>query len=126
MNIANYLDEVRSKFESGQAPPVLRDRYEMVSNYLAALGDDVTVKVTDFYVAFRRIKNFACVELRNQAGKMLVFAKVNPDTVALEPGFTRDVRKIGHYGTGDLEITIASDADVEKAKSLLDRAYNES
>jgi len=108
------------------APPVLRDRYEALASHLSSLGDDVTVKVTDFYVAFRRIKNFACVELRNQLGKILVFVKVDPDTVDLQPGFTRDVRKIGHFGTGDLEITIASDSDLEKAKPLLDRAYNES
>jgi predicted transport protein len=86
----------------------------------------VTVKVTELYVAFRRIKNFACAEVRNQVGKILVYVKLNPDTVELEPGFTRDVRKIGHYGTGDLEIVIGSDADLEKAKPLLDRAYNES
>lgn len=108
------------------APQPLRDRYEALASYLSALGDDVTVKVTDFYVAFRRIKNFACVELRNQLGKVLIFVKVDPDTVDLQSGFTRDVRKIGHFGTGDLEITIASDADFERAKPLLDRAYNES
>ena len=108
------------------APPELRDRYDALASHLAALGDDVTVKVTDLYVAFRRIKNFACVELRNQVGKILVFVKVNPDTVELQPGFTRDVRKIGHFGTGDLEITISSDADFERAKPLLDRAYHES
>jgi predicted transport protein len=51
---------------------------------------------------------------------------VDPDTVNLQPGFTRDVRKIGHFGTGDLEITIASDSDLERAKPRLDRAYNES
>ena len=83
------------------------------------------MKVTDTYVAFRRIKNFACVELRNQLGKILVYAKLDPDTVDLQPGFTRDVRKIGHFGTGDLEITIANDGDLEKAKPLLDRAYHE-
>ena len=93
---------------------------------MVALGDDVAVKPTEFYVGYRRIKNFACVEVRNQLGKILVFAKVDPSTVSIEPGFTRDVRKIGHFGTGDLEITIASDADFEKAKPLLDRAYNES
>jgi predicted transport protein len=108
------------------APQGLRDRYELLSAHLAGLGDDVTVKVTDFYVAFRRIKNFACVELRNQLGKILVFVKVDPDTVGLQPGFTRDVRKIGHFGTGDLEITVASDSDLERAKPLLERAYNES
>jgi predicted transport protein len=108
------------------APAPLRDRYELLVSYLTALGDDVTVKVTELYVAFRRIKNFACAEVRNQVGKILLYVKLDPDAVELEPGFTRDVRKIGHYGTGDLEIIIASDADLEKAKPLLDRAYNES
>jgi predicted transport protein len=109
-----------------EAPPELRSRYDMLDAYLMTLGDDVTMKATEFYVAYRRIKNFACVEMRNQLGRILVFAKVNPDTVALEQGFTRDVRKIGHFGTGDLEITLSSDADFERAKPLLDRAYNES
>jgi hypothetical protein len=31
--------------------------------YLPALGDDVTKKTLKFYFAFRRIKNFACVEV---------------------------------------------------------------
>lgn len=109
-----------------EAPAELRARYDALDSYLHALGDDVTTKTTDFYVAYRRIKNFACVEFRNQLGRLLIFAKVDPSTVAIEPGFTRDVRKIGHFGTGDLEITIGSDADFERAKPLLDRAYNES
>jgi predicted transport protein len=109
-----------------ESPPELRARYDMLDAYLMALGDDVTAKPTEFYVAYRRIKNFACGEMRNQLGRILVFVKVDPGTVAIEPGFTRDVRKIGHFGTGDLEITITSDADFERAKPLLDRAYNES
>lgn len=39
-----------------------------------------------------------------------VFVKVDPDTVRLEPGFTLDVRNIGHFGTGDLEIVITDAA----------------
>jgi predicted transport protein len=106
-----------------EAPPALLDLYHAVAAYLEAAGDDVQVKTTDFYVAFRRLKNFGCVELRNQLGKLLVFVRVNPDTVTLEPGFTRDVRDIGHFGTGDLEITIQSLADLEKAKPLFDASY---
>ena len=48
---------------------------------------------------------------------------VNPDSVELKNGFTRDVRGIGHFGTGDLEITIQSSADFEKAKPLLEKSY---
>lgn len=108
-----------------EAPPAVLDLYHAVSAYLEALGDDVQVKTTDFYVAYRRMKNFACVELRNQLGKLLVYLRVSPDTVALEPGFSRDVRGIGHFGTGDLELTILSAADIEKAKPLFDASYQQ-
>ncbi|WP_338501557.1 DUF5655 domain-containing protein [Sphingomonas kaistensis] len=108
-----------------EAPQEVSDLYHAVEAHLRALGDDVDQKVTDFYVAFRRIKNFACVEVRNQAKKVIVFVKVNPDTVVLEKGFTRDVRRIGHFGTGDLEITIHSPDDLERAKPLFERSYTE-
>ncbi len=47
----------------------------------------------------------------------------SPDSITLEEGFTRDVRNIGHFGTGDLEIIIKSASDFEKAKPLLVRSY---
>ena len=37
-----------------------------------------------------------------------------------------ELREIGHFGTGDLEITIASDDDLELAKSLLVKSYESS
>jgi len=107
------------------APKELRDLYEALRAYCMAQGDDVAEKVTEYYVAFRRMKNFATVELRNQVGKVLVYAKVDPKTVNMVEGFTRDVTRIGHFGTGNLEITISSLADLESAKLLIDRAYNE-
>ena len=109
-----------------EAPPALLDLYHAVTAYLEAAGDDVQRKTTDFYIAFRRLKNFTCVELRNQLNKLVIFVRVNPDTVVLETGFTRDVRNIGHFGTGDLEITIHSMSDFEKAKPLFDIAYQNS
>jgi len=101
----------------------LQDRFEAVRSFLMALGDDVQIKTLKNYLAFKRIKNFACVELRIQDKKILVCVKINPTTVPLEKGFTRDVRKIGHYGTGDLEITLHTMGDFEKAKPLLIQSY---
>lgn len=101
----------------------LLDLYESLKAFLSALGDDVRLKMLKHYVAFQRIKNFACVELYTRDSKLMVYAKVDPDSITVEPGFTRDVRKIGHYGTGDLEITIATEADLEKAKPLLLHSY---
>ena len=102
------------------------DRYEALKAYLLALGDDVQETTLRLYIAFKRIRNFACLEFRPTTGKILVFVKVDPSTVMLEPGFTRDVSQVGHFGTGDLEITLTKPEDLERAKSFIERSYNDS
>lgn len=114
--VSEYLD---------QAPADLVNLYEELDAFLVALGD-VQVKMTKQYIAYRRIKNFACVEVHPQSKKLLAFVKVNPSTVTLEPGYSRDVRKIGHFGTGDLELTIDSADDLERSKPLLVESYQRS
>ncbi|ASF41314.1 DUF91 domain-containing protein [Halobacillus halophilus] len=109
-----------------QASTELTDRFELIKAYMTALGDDVQVKTLKNYIAFKRIKNFACVEVHPGSGKILLYLKVNPEKVELEPGFSRDVKNIGHYGTGDLEIVITKDEDIEKAKHYIDWSYDNS
>lgn len=102
------------------------DRFEALRAYLTALGDDVQETTLRFYIAFKRIKNFACVEFRPTTGKILVFVRVDPTTVQLEPGFSRDVSNIGHFGTGDLEITLSGPDDLDRAMPLFKRSYEAS
>ena len=104
----------------------LSDLYTDLENFLLGLGDDVTKKTLRFYFAFRRIKNFACVEVKTGLNLLRVYLKIDPDTLELEEGFTRDVRGVGHFGTGDLEVTIKSHEDLERAKPLLLRSYEAS
>ncbi|HEY1745728.1 MAG TPA: DUF5655 domain-containing protein [Xanthobacteraceae bacterium] len=106
--------------------PAMVDRFEALRAGLMALGDDVQETTLKFYVAFKRIKNFACVEFRPTAAKILVYVKVDPKGVELEPGFTRDVSNVGHYGTGDLEITLAKPEDLERGMPLIKRSYEDS
>lgn len=58
-----------------------------------------------------------------QTKKLLVFVKVDPASIDMVPGYTRDVSNIGHFGTGDLEITMGSIDDLERAKPLLLSSY---
>jgi predicted transport protein len=46
--------------------------------------------------------------------------------VVLEEGFARDVREVGHFGTGDLEVRLDSIDDLERAKPLIERSYEAS
>jgi predicted transport protein len=105
------------------ASPQLKDVYDTLEQYLVNLGDDVTKIINQNYYAFRRLKNFACVEVHPQSGELLVYVKVNPDDVTLEDDFSRDVRSIGHFGTGDLELTLTSPEDVVRAQPFLDKSY---
>lgn len=109
-----------------QASPDLRDRFESLKAFAEALGDDVQTKTLKYYGAFKRLKNFCCVEVHTKTNNMLLFLKIDPATIKLEPGFSRDVREIGHFGTGDLELTIRNMADLERAKPLIAASYEAS
>jgi predicted transport protein len=115
---------ISQTLEQAQGP--LRDLFEEVRAYLLALGDDVQEKTLKYYVAYKRLKNFACLEVHPTKGTIAAFVKVDPATMEIETGFMRDVSDIGHYGTGDLEVTIRSRADLERAKPLFQQSYESS
>ena len=102
----------------------MRELYEALDVFLMGLGDNVQKTTTKFYVAYRHMKNFACIRVQTSA--LLVYVKVNPEKINLEKGFSRDVREIGHYGTGDLELTFKSMKDLERGKELLQKSYEAS
>lgn len=115
----------RIDYRIENASAELRQVWDAALNALTSLGDDVQVKELKNYYAFKLIKNIACLEIYPTAKTVVAYLKVNPDTVELEKGFTRDVRKIGHFGTGDLEVVMKTIADVAKAQPLFERCYQE-
>ena len=42
----------------------LADTFEGIRVFLLALGDDVQEKRLSLYIAFKRLKNFVCIEIR--------------------------------------------------------------
>lgn len=101
----------------------MKNLYHSICDFIESLGDDIVSNQLKLYLAYKKVQNMVCVEIYNK--QIILFLKLNPETVELENGFTRDMRSIGHYGTGDLQITIKNAADFEKAKPLLERVYNE-
>lgn len=101
----------------------MKNLYHSICGFIESLGDDIVSNQLKLYLAYKKIQNMVCIEIYNK--QILLFLKLKPETVELEDGFTRDMRSIGHYGTGDLQITIKNETDFEKAKPLLERAYNE-
>lgn len=110
-------------YRIAQADVGLRDLFNAVRDYTLSLGDDVQVKELANYIAMKRIKNFACLEVYPQAKIVKIFLKVSPALVPIEEGFTRDVTNIGHFGTGNLEVTLRNMDDFIRAQPLLVKSY---
>ncbi|MFD5443794.1 MULTISPECIES: transporter [Streptomyces] len=89
---------------------------------LRGLGDGITRVQRKQYAAYQRLRNFACV-IPPQQTKLLVYLKADPRSVDLRPGFTRDVTGLGHHGTGDLEVQLRTERDLERARDLFRLSY---
>lgn len=97
--------------------------YASICDFIESLGDDLTPNQLKFYLAYKKVQNVFCIEIYKQ--QIIVRMKLDPDTVELKSGFVRDMKNTGHYGTGDLEVSIKTEEDFIKAKPLIERAYAE-
>jgi predicted transport protein len=108
-----------------KAAPQLKELYEAVRDHLTDLGDDVQERFLKHYIAYKRLKNIATMALQTGKNSLLLWLPVNPEEITLEDGFSRDVRGVGHHGTGDLELTIRNLDDLAKAKPLIQKSFEE-
>lgn len=105
----------------GMLPASLCELLASLEDYIVSLGDDVQRKELKLYVAFKRLKNFATVV--PQKNRLLLYLHLNPDQVSPLPEIGRDVRQHGHWGTGDLELSMISAHDLDMVKPLILMAY---
>jgi predicted transport protein len=106
-----------------KASESLTQIFNELDEFLRSLGDDVQKKELKYYYAYKTIRNFASVEVRPTEGKLLLYLKIDPDRVSEMPDNTRDVTDIGHYGTGDFEMTITREGDLETSKEYIQMSY---
>ncbi len=104
-----------------EAPPEIKQLYESLRQAILSQGEDVTEKPTKLYIAFKRTRNFATITYASYTNLNL-YLHINVDDVEMREGL-RDVRSIGHWGTGELEVKVRTLADVEQALPLIQRAY---
>jgi len=114
--LVTYTSEQHLKNAKGELKAVADELFE----FLSGLGDNVSVNAVKNYIAFRTTRNFCCLEPHQK--HIFLYLALDP-VVGKDCDFCRDVRKIGHFGTGDLEVRIELAEQVEKAKELALKAY---
>ena len=102
-------------------PPEIREMALAIHDVVVGLDPAIEVAPKKFYVAYKTAQNIACMEVREK--KITLYLKLDPKRVTMPKGISRDVSDIGHYGTGDLEITIVSPQDLALARPLIEQAY---
>ncbi len=118
------VDEIQVYTEEthlSSSPEELAELYDKFKHAILNLADDIEVVPKKLYIAFKKNKsNIACVELQKKRLKLWVGMKAgtlsDPKTIAI------DISKTGHYGTGDYEIHVQDDADLEYIMSLVKQA----
>lgn len=107
---------------SGTQSAAMKELADAVEEIFLGLGDGITRVQRKQYVAYQRLRNFACL-IPPQQTKVLVYLKADPKATDLVPGFTRDVTGLGHHGTGDLEVQLRTEQDLERAHDLFRLSY---
>jgi predicted transport protein len=98
--------------------PTTQALFELLRDQIMDLGEDVSERFMNQYIGYRRLKNFT--EIVGLKSKLNVFIDGPVDDPT---GICEDVSSIGHWGTGHLRATVASEDDVIAVLPIISQAY---
>lgn len=78
-------------------------------------------KAVKHYIAYKHGKNFC--EIWVQSNRLKIWLDISKQELEDPFNLSRDVSEIGHSGTGNIEITLNSQDDLEKIMHLVTQAY---
>lgn len=93
--------------------------YLKLRDEVLSFGNDVEERFLQQYIAFRHSRNFVAVKPQRANLKIWLGAEKVDDPRKL----VRNVEKIGHHGTGDLELIISRPEDLGYALNLARQSY---
>ena len=102
-------------------PAAMKALAQSIQEFLLGLDPAVEEAPKKFYIAYKISKNIACMEIHK--ARVLLFVKLDPTKVNAPRKIARDVTDIGHFGTGDLELSVRNQGDLDVVKPLLEEAY---
>lgn len=95
--------------------------FHEIQDFITGLDDSVEEVPKKFYIAYKTTQNLVCLETHKN--KVVLYLKLIPSSLPNLSIICRDVTKIGHFGTGNLEVTISKEEDIEIAKKYITMAF---
>ena len=118
--IQKVTSEIKVYSEADHESAVDAEIFELHEKFRDAilnLADGIEVSPQKLYIALKKNGNLACIQLQKKNLKIYIGAKRG--TLEDPKKLAKDVSAIGHYGTGDYEIQVNSDKDLEYIMSLV-------
>lgn len=94
-----------------------RELYFKFKDAILNLADDIQVVANKLYIVFKKGRNIVCMNIQKKQIRMWIGAKWG--TIDDAKGIAIDVSNTGHWGTGDYEVNVNSDRDLEYIMSLI-------
>ena len=94
-----------------------RELYNKFKDGILNLADDIQVIANKQYIAFRKARNIVCMNIQKKQIRMWIGAKAG--TLDDAKCIATDVSNTGHWGTGDYEVNVTNDKDLEYIMSLI-------
>lgn len=98
----------------------LKTLFNEIREYIISLDNSIEEVTKKYYIAYKTSQNFVCIQCYKN--KLTLYLKLNPDEVNPIPIQGRDVRSIGHFGTGDFELVLKNLEDFYQTKYLINDA----
>lgn len=95
--------------------------FNTIRDYIISIDSSIEETPKKNYIAYKTSQNFVCMQTYKK--KITLYLKLNAEDVEPLPINGRDVSNIGHFGTGDFELTIKSLNDFELSKYLINESY---
>jgi predicted transport protein len=113
-------DEIKVYTEEGflaKGSDETRELYNKFRDAILNLSDGIQVVPLKQYIAFKKDGNLVCMDIQKKQIRMWIGAKWGKldDSKCL----ATDVSNTGHWGTGDYEVNVTSDKDLEYIMSLI-------
>jgi predicted transport protein len=93
----------------------------LIQEFVLGLDAAIQEAPKKYYVVYKLSQNIVCMEIKKK--NITLYLKLDPKKIGQLPSNGRDVTSIGHFGTGDLEIVLESQEEIETAKKLIQLAY---
>lgn len=100
----------------------LKRLYYKLKDSIFNLGDNIKIKPTKYYIAFKSKTNF--VDLHLQKNQIKIWLNIRKDKLNDPNKLTRDISEVGHWGNGDYEFIITPEEDLNDYMDLIKQSYD--